>query len=182
MNIKDLAIKNGIKNIIYVSSTGIYPDLNQIATEEDLIYPQNERQSTLYSAEKILLERSEINALILRCGGLMGYDRQPTKYLAYLINDQGSKRKAKKHPDTPVNYIHRDDVIGIILKLVAHYRWEKDIFNLVAPHHPSRGEFVGLPKNEDLNDLKDSYKIVSSDKITNRLGYEFLFPDPLRFK
>lgn len=168
-----------IKQIIYVSSTSVYPELNREVFEEDVTTPENSGSPILVTAENILLDNFE-NVVILRCGGLMGYDRIPAKYFA------GWKGLTTGY--TPVNYIHRDDVVMIIDKIIS-MGLERGIFNAVSPIHPTRKEIyekicetMPFEKAEFVEPTEPQpYKIINSDKLIKTLDYEFIFPNPLDY-
>ncbi len=173
----------GIKRIIYISSTSVYPELNKevdetLKLEESL---GEEVNQTILRAEKLLLDFSDrIPVTILRCGGLMGYDRMPGKYFA--------GKKGLLTGDIPVNFIHRDDVVSIISEIIYQEKWN-EIFNLVAPIHPIRKDIylknaeefnLEAPTFTEVDDLK--YKIISSKKMAEALNYDFKYPNPLYFR
>jgi NAD dependent epimerase/dehydratase family enzyme len=66
---------------------------------------------------------------VVRFGGLIGEDRHPVKFL--------SGRKNVEQPDSPVNLIHQNDCIGILLTLIEKEIYG-EVFNAVAPSHPTR--------------------------------------------
>ena len=75
--------QSAIKHVIYVSSTSVYPEQNQIAIESDITAPDRSAAPALVEAEQLVLALApERTVTILRCGGLMGYDRIPGKYVA----------------------------------------------------------------------------------------------------
>ncbi|GAB3330989.1 SDR family oxidoreductase [Marivirga atlantica] len=165
--------------IIYVSATSVYPDLNQPIDESIPVDKDSERAQALWQAENLLKENCPDQTCILRFGGLLGYDRIPGKYFA---------GKEVDTPDERVNYIHRDDAIGIISRLVED-KFDVDIYNGVAPLHPTKKE-VYLNNAEQFkfddpifepkaNQLKNRY--IDSQKVVSKLGYSFIYPDPLRF-
>ncbi|MDX5477917.1 MAG: NAD(P)-binding domain-containing protein, partial [Cyclobacteriaceae bacterium] len=57
--LKALAIQGGVKKIIYVSSTSVYPDLNQIARESDELNLDTTGNRALFRAEQILSKDKE---------------------------------------------------------------------------------------------------------------------------
>jgi NAD dependent epimerase/dehydratase family enzyme len=85
--------------------------------------------------------------------------------------------------DAPVNLIHQDDCIGIILKIIEADYWN-ETFNAVAPSHPSRELYytqkamdlnLALPKfNSERNSVG---KIILSARIENVLKYTFTKPN-----
>lgn len=167
-----------IDKIIYISATSIYADENrEITEEEDLT--NSTANNALRRGEEILsgLHRK---LTILRCGGLMGYDRVPGKYFI--------GKKDLNTGSIPVNFVHQDDVIQIICEVMKQEKWN-EIFNVVAPQHPIRKDIYiknasefgweGPTFNEE---NVPAYKIVNSDKLIRELNYKFLYPDPLDFK
>jgi nucleoside-diphosphate-sugar epimerase len=164
-----------IKSIIYTSSTSVYPELNRELTEEDEVIENH----ALIQVEEILKNIPQ-NVTILRCGGLMGEERIPAKYFAGKIINTGQ---------TPVNYVHQDDVIQIITMILEKGFWN-ETFNVVSPEHPIREE-VFLKNCADLGFQKPifekptepiPYKIISPQKLISRTGYEFKFSNPLNFR
>ncbi len=155
-------------NIILMSSTSVYKEFDGNVDESAVI----SQSSLIKEAEELLLGLRE-RVLVLRLGGLMGEDRVAGRW-----------KSATKFSDGYVNYIHRDDVIAIINRML-----ERDItqgiYNLVAPLHPTRleihqknaqnfsvdvGEFEGFTRRK-----------VLSHKLVEELGYSFKYPNPLEF-
>jgi nucleoside-diphosphate-sugar epimerase len=160
--------------IIFISSTSVYPDANQIADETSEV----EETSVLVKVEN-LYQKSFEKIIILRFGGLMGYDRFPGKYYA---------GKPFENWASGVNYVHRDDAINIIEKLILN-NIQNGIFNVCSPIHPSRKEII----TKNCSDLKIElpifitpaqpipYKIISSTKLIEAIDYEFKYANPLDF-
>ena len=168
-----------VKHIIYVSSTSVYPELSRTVVEEDVTLPEQAAAPALLRAERFVqqLEPERI-VTILRCGGLMGYDRIPGKYVAGRTVDSGA---------VPVNYLHRDDAIGILRTLIEEQ--STGVFNAVAPRHPTR-EAIYRKSCADFGYELPSfvqptepvpYKVVSPDKLIQITQYRFQHPDPLLF-
>jgi nucleoside-diphosphate-sugar epimerase len=163
------------QGVVFTSATSVYPEQNQVADEESPI----EAEHVLSKAEQLLREAFP-QLTILRCGGLMGYNRMAGKYVA--------GKKGISNGKTPVNFIHRLDVIEIICQLIQQQQWGKT-YNAVAPLHPSRYEvylrdsqLLGLePPDFDLDVPTPPYKTVSVNKLMLELGYTFYYPDPLEF-
>ena len=174
--------QSSIKKIIFVSSTSVYSGYNlstDIAsdnefkvTEETVAIPENESGIQLLASEKTLLSNKKFETTIVRFGGLIGEDRNPTLFLAGRKNIDNAK--------APINFIHQIDCIGIIERIIETNSWNQ-IFNGVAPFHPSRKEYytkkaleMGLEIPE-FDEQKPSFgKIVSCEKVQNILGYEFV--------
>lgn len=178
--ITGLLEKSPIRKVLYVSSTGVYPDYfrPEEYSEEDPIQSETAGNPALWKAERYLLQNLTQDLTILRFGGLMGDDRIPGKYFSGKENVVGH---------TPVNYIHRTDAIRMIHFILEHELWGKT-FNGVAPLHPQRRE-VYQKNSRDLGiDPPTSYapenptdhRLISSQKIIEA-GFTFSFPDPLDF-
>lgn len=153
---------------IFMSSISVYREYDGDVNEESVI-TQSNRQ---YEAEQLIQHLRE-NAVILRLGGLMGEDRI-----------SGRWSKASVFTDGPVNYIHRDDVIGVVETILSQ-KISTGVFNVVAPEHPLRssvhrsnakrfgfkaGRFEGM-----------SMRKVDPLRLHSTLNYRFIHPDPLRF-
>jgi nucleoside-diphosphate-sugar epimerase len=164
------AKEGSIRHILYISSTAVYPDLNRIVTEDDV-----DNESYLAKAETIV--RSCASATVIRFGGLVGPDRHPGRFLA------GKKDLSGKN--TPVNIIHQRDCIVIMKNIIEQQVWG-EVFNACADEHPTREVFytqasVALnvePPQFTGND-SNPYKIVSSEKVKLRLGFTFVYADPI---
>lgn len=157
--------KYSVQKVIFISSTSVYPDTENIPilTEKDIPNPDTESGRQLCQAEKLLSNNPNFSTTILRFGGLIGEDRHPIKFL--------SGRKNIENPDGPINLIHQKDCIGIISKIIEKGIWNQ-IFNAVAPFHPSRKEYYNkkalclqLPLVEFNEDSISIGKVVDSKNI-----------------
>jgi nucleoside-diphosphate-sugar epimerase len=163
--------KSSIKKVLFVSSTSVYADENQVATEETVPNPETESGKQLLIVENLLLQDTNFQTTILRFGGLIGEDRHPITFLA--------GRSNLENPEAPINLIHQQDCIQIILKIIEKEVWNT-VFNAVAPFHPSRKKYY-LKKGEELNLVPPQFnenqpsvgKTISSDKLIRILNYEF---------
>ncbi|OEK02414.1 hypothetical protein BFP97_13175 [Roseivirga sp. 4D4] len=121
-----------VEKVIFISSTSYYPNTNTLVNVSTS--PDFERGSSkaVVKGEGQISQISQ-SLTILRCGGLMGKDRIPGKWFA---------GKPTKGADTPVNYIHLDDIIKTIGYMINEWpdSHENRIFNLVSEHHPTRKE------------------------------------------
>ncbi|MEZ4903933.1 MAG: SDR family oxidoreductase [Spirosomataceae bacterium] len=174
-------LKNSpVEQLIYINSTSVYPDLNREVAEEDVIIPEQSAAPALIQVEQILKTLPQ-NTLILRCGGLMGYERIPAKYVA---GKQGITTG-----DVPVNYVHRDDVIGIIDAFLNKPTLWNDTYNVVAPLHPTRRAVYlastapfGYEPPTFQSTENMPFKVISSQKLLAALDYSFIYSNPLDFK
>ncbi|RAK02103.1 nucleoside-diphosphate-sugar epimerase [Larkinella arboricola] len=167
-----------IPYILYVSSTSIYPDLNRMVVEDDVMTPNQSLSPAFVEAEQTVLGLG--HSTVLRFGGLLGYNRIPGRYVA---GKQGLTTGS-----VPVNYIHRDDGIQIITAFLNNPQ-PGQIFNVVAPEHPTR-EAVYRQNCADFGYETPTfaepsepapYKIVSPEKLIKTIGYPFQYADPLAF-
>lgn len=163
--------KSAVKNVLFVSSTAVYGNENGIVTEETNANPETESGKQLLLAEALLQKNQNFETTIVRFGGLIGEDRHPVKFLAGKEN--------LENPDAPVNLIHQNDCIGIIEEIIKQSKWN-NVYNAVAPFHPSREEYyTQQAKNHNLilptfsTEKSNIKKVISSEKITNSLSYQF---------
>lgn len=165
-----------VPKVIFISSTSYYPDTNQIVNEQYLYDLENGSNLAVVQAEKQICQ-SSVDIIMLRCGGLMGDNRIPGKWFA---------GKTTNGANTPVNYIHRDDVIGIITFLIDK-KVTNTTLNLVCPEHPNKREVCeisskkyGFEIPEWVEPARIASKIVDSTKL-QKLGYQFIYNSPLQF-
>ncbi len=166
--------KSTIEKVLFVSSTSVYGEDNLHVTEATPLNPDSEGGRQLAIVESLLQKNSHFETTILRFGGLIGEDRNPVRFL--------SGRENIENPDAPINLIHQDDCIGIIEKIIALNSWN-EIFNAVAPYHPSRKEYY-TQKAADLNLALPKFvhsntfvgKTILSDKLIKLLQYSFIKP------
>ena len=155
-------------NIFLMSSISIYREFDEDVDESFEIT----QSSLIKEAEDLILSLRE-NVIILRLGGLMGDDRVAGRW-----------KSAVDFSDGYVNYIHKDDVINIIKKMIENIV-NLGIYNLVAPLHPSRQEIHRKNSQKAGSEIGKfegfSKRRVSSDKMIKELNYTFLHPDPLEF-
>lgn len=164
-----------VKKVLFVSSTSVYADDNSEVTEATQPQPETESGKQLLEAEFVLMNNHHFQTTVIRFGGLIGDDRHPIRFL--------SGRKNIENPEAPINLIHQSDCIGIIKRVIENESWN-EVFNAVAPYHPSRKEYytqkamelnLALPEFDESN--SSIGKIISSDKIHRQLHYTFKVPE-----
>ena len=113
--------------------------------------------------------------MILRLGGLMGYDRIAGKYT------QGKTIENKS-----TNYIHRDDVVNIIISVIEQ-NIKNMTFDAVAPMQSTRKQIFlqnsqqfGFKETYFLNELK-IVKSLSHEILCDTLNYKFIKDDVRNF-
>lgn len=164
--------KSTIKNVVFVSSTSVYGEVDGTISEETQPKPDTESGKQLLEAEILLQNNPNFKTTILRFGGLIGEDRNPITFLAGKAN--------LENPETPINFIHQDDCIGIILKIIVKKSWN-EIYNGVSPFHPKRETYytkkateLNLPLPTFDHSNPSNGKIILSGKIETVLGYSFI--------
>ena len=160
-----------VGKVLFVSSISVYGDNEGPVTEETTPDPGTESGKQLAAIEEILLANTRFETTILRFGGLIGDDRHPVKHLAGKEN--------LENPQMPVNLIHLEDCIAIIIKIFEKRLWG-EIFNGVAPFHPSRAVYytqkaskMNLPLPHFSKNNSSTGKVIASGKVEKKLNYSF---------
>ncbi len=164
--------RSPIEEVIFVSSTSVYKNCNKIIVESD---DADMTQGPLHAIETLFRNSIQFRTTTVRLGGLIGYNRNPGKFF--------KNGKLVKNPDSQVNLIHRDDCIGIIVKIIERKAWG-EIFNCCADTHPTKRAFYthaahscGQSTPNFLESNEKSFKIISNQKVKDSLKYSFLHPD-----
>lgn len=163
--------KSIVKKVLFISSTAVYGNENDLITEDTIPNPETESGKQLLLAEAILQKNKNFETTILRFGGLIGEDRHPVKFLAGKENLENS--------DAPVNLIHQIDCIRIIIEIIDQSKWN-EVFNAVAPFHPTREDYYtqkavdrNFPLPKFSAEKSNINKTISSEKIETILNYQF---------
>ncbi len=167
-----------VKYVLFISSTSVYRDINREITED---FPEEaiDTASPLYQAEEIIKQSASYQTTILRFGGLVGGNRQPGRFLA--------GKTGVPQPEAPVNLIYLADCLAIIRKIIYEKIFNETL-NAVADEHPSRRQFytaaaqaLELEPPQFDESSPEIFKIISNAKLKARLGYEFIYPNPMFF-
>ncbi len=167
------AVQAGVTQIIFSSSTAVYPKDDATHNENSRI-DAGDRAQALAAVERLLLDTVTCQTTILRFGGLFGPGREPGRFF--------SKKATITGGDTPVNLIHLDDCLGIIEALIDR-GVPNTVYNAVSPDHPSRKDFYSkeaakgdyaLPAFIAPHD--GEFKLVCSQKLQDELNYTFKVP------
>lgn len=160
-----------VKKIVFVSSTSVYGDIDGEVTENTTPEPVTESGKQLVVSEDIFRNDNSIEATIIRFGGLIGPDRHPVNML--------SGRKNLSNGNAPVNLIHLNDCIKIIIEILQK-NWWGETFNGVYPYHPTKQEYYtskaigkGLQVPDYNADSVKKGKIVPSYKLTDVKNFKF---------
>lgn len=156
-----------LKQIILLSSTSVYAGLEGVVDEATPL-----ESDSIVAQGEALFQNLFPKGSIVRLGGLMGEDRV------------AGQRPAKVIEESAVNYIHQVDAVGIIEQMIER-KIRGEIINAVAPEHPKRADVYrmnaeafgfALPRFEEKKG-----RIVSSEKSSTLLGYDYVFDNPMAF-
>lgn len=184
----------GVKKLIMISSTSVYPDKPEHYLEsytsahnwvsDTELFEQSdfsEKAKVLLRAEQAVID-SQINYSIIRCAGLFGPNRNPARFVTKM------KQISSK---APANMLHLDDAIGVIQFSLQNLN--NEVVNACSPIKVSKEEFYrhafsAMPTfGSDKQTLSEiafpvitttQGKEVSSEKLVN-LGYQFKFTNPV---
>ncbi|RCH56219.1 SDR family NAD(P)-dependent oxidoreductase [Mucilaginibacter hurinus] len=168
--IVEAAKRYRVKQVIHISSTGIYGDHNHEVDELTPPEPTSVSGKALLDVEDLLRAQTAFGATIVRFGGLFGPGRNPGRFFA--------GKKNIPNGQAPVNMIHLDDCIGISHAIMAKQAFGHT-FNACSPYHPPKADFYtkaasssGMEKPEFIDELNE-WKIVNSVYVNEVLGYTF---------
>lgn len=167
----------GIRKVILISSTSVYPENLQAAREEDVFSPDKESGIALLLAENLMNDQTDFKTTIIRFGGLIGADRNPARFLL---------KSSRPVANTRVNLIHQNDCIGIISAIIEQELWGETL-NACCPEHPLKKDFyekaalISDMPQPLISDLEEACKIIDSSKLVRMLNYDFLFQSPMDY-
>ncbi|MDX1760790.1 MAG: SDR family NAD(P)-dependent oxidoreductase [Christiangramia sp.] len=168
--------KSYVEKVIFTSSTSVYKDSSAIPTYKEDADTNNKNDTAiqLRNAELLFLNNESFNASVLRFGGLIGEDRHPITHL--------SGREGINNPEAPVNLVHQEDCLNAIFKLIEMKK-DNSVWNVVYPDHPTKEEYytwIASERNMTAPSFDHSEnsvgKIVSSEKLQQKLNFEFTKP------
>lgn len=168
------AVEYGVKKVVLMSSTSVYPSIAGEVKENDAQSFESPRSGVAMLDLERCYSDSWFNKVVLRFGGLFGPGRDPGKFLL--------PANQQFNPDAAVNLVHLDDVIGTIA-WALETKLENEVFNVVSPEETSRKQFYGKAaslRGVELNwgDNLQQLKKVSSEKIM-QAGYRFIHASAL---
>ena len=166
-----------IKDVIFTSSTAVYPETNGIVDETTPINKNNERARVLSEIEQMFLLHRKFRSVVIRFVGLFG----PGRAIGSFFN----KIPKEKLYNAPTNLIYLQDCLGIVDQVIKQ-KVSGDILNACSDDHPLRKDLYAkflspeLMRTATFIDPKEnSYKIVSNEKLKRVLQYKFFYPNPL---
>lgn len=163
-----------VPRVIFISSTSYYPGINgpvDIDTPYD--FEKGSGKAVVQAEKQISKVNGEL--LILRCGGLMGGNRIPGRWFA---------GKPTTGANTPVNYIHREDIIRLVKELIEQEDWSRKVMNVVNPAHPTRKEVheAMAQKYGFQPPLWQAPDVITHKVVKSSLeGFDLKYPSPLDY-
>lgn len=173
-----------VQQILMISSTSVYGDVDREVVEGEVPVPDSESGIAILEAEQIVQSSQNIISTILRFGGLIGPGRNLAKFFA------GKKDIANGL--APVNLLHLEDCINLTQYIIVTDAFGYT-FNACSPDHPTRmdmyamvSEISGLEKPHFVHELT-KWKLINGNQVSKMLNYkylvnnwsEFLKPDKL---
>jgi len=164
--------KSSAAHVLFIGSTSVYDDdeKHSVITEKS---PTSNSKTALQllEVESLFQSNKNFNTTVLRFSGLFAEDRHPATFL--------SGRSHLKNGDAPVNLIHRDDCILIIIAILKQHLWNS-VFNASTTLHPSKKIYytsvckaLGIPIPEFNDQAVSTGKIIDSKKLAQLLDYSF---------
>ncbi|MCL6266989.1 SDR family oxidoreductase [Flagellimonas myxillae] len=156
-----------VENVLFISSTAVYGDVSGEVTEETIPRPSTASGTQLLQVENLLRDNPSFRTTVIRFGGLVGPQRNPTTML--------SGKESLSNGNDPINLIHLNDCIQMICTILEKGYWNQ-LFNGVYPYHPQKKDFyteqalkLGIPAPTYLdNPKRQAGKIVLSQNFLNK--------------
>lgn len=163
-----LIANSSIQQVVFVSSTSVYPNLNRVVTEDEGV---ENKEHLLYKSERAFQQTEGFTTTVLRFAGLIGGKRHPGRFF--------QRSGIIKQGNTPVNLLHRVDCLECIHQIITKDYWGK-VVNACADEHPLKKDFypkaavsIGLPAPMVEESSPVAYKIISNKKIKEEVGILF---------
>lgn len=173
-NLLQQLVQAGCQRLIYIGSTAIY-GVSAIGDESQPTKTDSPRGERMAEAEALVMNSGIPDWCLIRAAGLIGPQRHPGDFIAGRDGGDGL---------APVNLVHGEDVIGIVLAVLQQQAWGQ-IFNACAPTHPTRREFYRracqLMGREPpcFSEQPALSKQIDGSKVTRVLGYQYRVSDLL---
>lgn len=172
--VREAAAHCGVRQVLFVSSTGVYADEPRLMTEADALAAPDDASELLRAESLFAGPDAPFATTVVRLAGLIGPRRPPGRFLA--------GRTHLPKPQAPVNLIHLTDCIGVISRIIRQNTWGYT-FNASAAHHPTRQHFytaaaahLGLtPPTFAAEDTLG--KCIDSQLLRRQTGYTFQFDE-----
>lgn len=160
------------RNVLFIGSTSVYDDEADFPIITEKSATSNDKKARqLLAVENLFLNNTNFRSTILRFSGLFAEDRHPATFLSGL--------KGLKNAEAPVNLIHRNDCIGIILNILQKNLWDM-VFNASTTANPTKQAYytsvcktlqITVPEFD--SSMESKGKIIDSTALKQILEYEF---------
>lgn len=173
------AKQSSVNKLLMVSSTTVYPNLAVDMKEEDATLALAQMSEHFSDNARIMLQAeqyvidSEIDYAIVRCSGLIGSDRHPSRFAMRL------KQVSRK---APANMVHQNDAVAATA--FALNQIDNEVVNATTPNTVSKAEFYQAAITQSDLDIalppvtETADKRILADKLV-ALGYQFQFNSTL---
>ncbi|MBR8536607.1 NAD(P)H-binding protein [Carboxylicivirga sediminis] len=164
--------QSGPMKVIFISSTSVYPSLNQTAHEADTEQIKD-GDNALLDIER-LFQRNDFKCTVVRFGGLVGGERYPGRFFTSARIVDGAQQ--------PINLIHLNDCVRLIYSIIQADAFGH-VFNGVADTHPTKEAFYSLAAKLNgqlppvFSDKEQPFKLIPNQKVKEELGFEFVHSD-----
>ena len=167
----------GTKHVLFVSSTGVYPDEPRLMREIDALSTRDAASDVLRAEGHFVPRYGQWKSTVVRLGGLIGPDRAPGRFLA--------GRRDLAQGNAPVNLLHLTDAVGALAAIIRHGAWGHT-FNVCAAQHPRRRDFypaaaqyLNLEAPTFRDETGPSGKTIDSSLLRSTVPYRFQHDDVL---
>ncbi|WP_298893367.1 NAD(P)H-binding protein [uncultured Psychroserpens sp.] len=161
-----------VKHVVLIGSTSVYDDDETCPIiTEDTPTSKSKTASKLVMVERLFQQNKNFDTTLLRFSGLFAEDRHPARFL--------SGKQNLKNADAPVNLIHRNDCIGIILSIIKQQAWSTTLNASTLPHPTKKAYYtsvckaMNIPVPEFDESIKSKGKYIDSQKLVRVLNYDF---------
>ena len=173
------AKQSSVNKLLMVSSTTVYPNLAVDMKEEDATLALAQTSEHFSDNARIMLQAEQyvidsgIDYAIVRCSGLIGSDRHPSRFAMRL------KQVSRK---APANMVHQNDAVGATA--FALNQIDNQVVNATTPNTVSKAEFYQAAITQSDLDIalppvtETADKRILADKLV-ALGYQFQFNSTL---
>lgn len=183
INLIDTAMKAGLKELIFISTTSVYGEQTGAITNISALTPNTESGIAHEKIERYLLSNYPSKCKVLRPAGLIGPNQDSS--LRHPIFTLCNKTNIAKGYD-PVNLVHQADVIQAISALITK-ETQNSTFNIAALEHPTRKDYytwcakeLGLTNPKFMKDTKKRQlgKLIDATDTFLELGITAKYPSP----
>lgn len=173
------AKQSSVNKLLMVSSTTVYPNLAVDMKEEDATLALAQTSEHFSDNTRIMLQAEQyvidsgIDYAIVRCSGLIGSDRHPSRFAMRL------KQVSRK---APANMVHQNDAVAATA--FALNQIDNEVVNATTPNTVSKAEFYQAAITQSDLDIalppvtETADKRILADKLV-ALGYQFQFNSTL---